>query len=262
MNSQQFEYKVVGTDENGNELYQKVPVAPTLTKPAPVINGQVKRLKELNQSSDFLYDDIDPELVKLRHERSQQQFPSVKFLEKEFVVRVINRHPLGILLIWVVAGVITTLMAIVWISLTIKGDYGFNYYSSGLDASIHNGALIIGLIALTVAMFAVIFTRVYKANRMIITTERVIQFISNGLFDLKKQTIDLSWIEDVSYHQKGFFATVVDYGSLRLSTIGDESTYYFIFTPSPSGIATKINSLVFSIKNEKPLNLAQIDEEG
>ena len=84
------------------------------------------------------------------------------------------------------------------------------------------------------------------------------QIISNSLFDTKRQTIDLGWIEDVSYHQKGFFASTIGYGSVRLSTIGDETTYYFVYSPDPQQVSMRINEIVFAVKNERALTEAQI----
>lgn len=281
----QDEYKMVGVDADGKPLYQKVEqevkgsVDQTNTpsfiietnqegsqnlaefRRKPELKGARARMASLDgicepSNSDFLYQELDPELVRLRHEQSQEQFPDIKLFEKEFVLKVIHRHPIGVAVIWLVSALITTLLVGIWAMLIIQNSSS-NVIHQDLF-SMSTGMIIIGSIISIALIFAVIFSRVYRANKLIITTERVVQIISNSLFDTKRQTIDLGWIEDVSYHQKGFFASIIGYGSIRLSTIGDETTYYFVFAPDPQQISMRINEIVFAVKNERPLNEKQV----
>lgn len=260
--TQQEEYKVVGVDASGNPLYQKVVKSNGGSKYKQAAKGVHARMSSLDGvckvgcESDFLYSNLNPEVVKLRHNQSQEQFPEIKFMDKEFVLRVIHRHPIGVVIIWLVAALITMLLVGIWAVLLVQNSQASVVHDELF--SLNTGMLIIGSIIAIALIFAVIFSRVYRANKLIITTERVVQVISNSLFDTKRQTIDLGWIEDVSYHQRGFFAAIVGYGSLRLSTIGDETTYYFIFTPDPQAVNMKINEIVFAVKNERPLTEQQI----
>lgn len=283
----QDEYKMVGVDADGKPLYQKVeqeakgPVDQTNipasiietnqegsqnlaeSRRKPELKGARARMASLDgicepSNSDFLYQELDPELVRLRHEQSQEQFPDIKLFEKEFVLKVIHRHPIGVAVIWLVSALITTLLVGIWAMLIIQNSSS-NVIHQDLF-SMSTGMIIIGSIVAIALIFAVIFSRVYRANKLIITTERVVQIISNSLFDTKRQTIDLGWIEDVSYHQKGFFASTIGYGSVRLSTIGDETTYYFVFAPNPQQITMRINEIVFAVKNERPLTEKQIKQ--
>lgn len=275
----QDEYKMVGVDADGKPLYQKVdndssqtvdkaPMSSTIANrpqsysgrqmPAKGVKARMASLDGVCEASnsDFLYQELDPALVRLRHEQSQERFPDIKFLEKEFVIKVIHRHPIGVAVIWLVAALITTLLVGIWAMLIVQNSSS-NVIHQDLF-SMSTGMIIIGSIISISLIFAVIFSRVYRANYLIVTTERVVQVISNSLFDTKRQTIDLGWIEDVSYHQKGFFASTIGYGSVRLSTIGDESTYYFVFAPEPQQISAHINEIVFAVKNERPLTETQI----
>lgn len=269
------EFKMVGVDGDGNPLYQKIVREPLSEEQIIDVSGDqtevsvadsvrskstVERILDKTQSkqrgasvknSDFLYADMDPALIKLRHEQSQAQFPNIKLLEKEFVLKVVRRHPIGIVVIWLLTTFVATLLIGVWMMLLAQNSSAITTHNTLL--SMEMGVIIIGSIATIAVMFAVIFTRVYRANMLIVTTERVVQVISNSLFDIKTQTIDLSWIEDVSHHQKGFFAMTIDYGSIRLSTIGEETTYYFVLTPNPQAVSTWINDIVFAVKNEYAL---------
>ena len=275
----QDEYQMVGVDADGQPLYRKVDrtsndpantsVEPSASanqparakKHAPEPKGMAARMASLDgvceaHNSDYLYKALDPELVRLRHEQSQEQFPDIQFMDKEFVIKVVHRHPIGVAVIWLVSALITTLLVGIWAMLIIQNSSS-NVVHQDLF-SMSTGMIIIGSIISIAIIFAIIFSRVYRANCLIVTTERVVQIISNSLFDTKRQTIDLGWIEDVSYHQKGFFASTIGYGSVRLSTIGDETTYYFVYSPDPQQVSMRINEIVFAVKNERALTEAQI----
>ncbi|MDO4870490.1 MAG: PH domain-containing protein [Candidatus Saccharibacteria bacterium] len=257
--SQEYEYKMVGNDEQGNPLYQRVPKhieteesQPDNVHNKPPIISKKDKSRKVERNSDFLYEGLDESWISLRHQQSVEHFPDLKMLEKEFVLKVITRHKIGIVAIWGTALIIALLLTLVWINVSLN-NYSNNFGLVNQESALGDGSVIIALIMVMIALFAWIFTKVYRTNKLVITTERVVQYISNGLFDYKTQTIDLGWVEDVSYHRKGFLATLFNYGSVRLSTIGDESTYYFILTPKPDKTASELNDIVFAVKNEYPL---------
>lgn len=244
------EFELVGHDESGQEIYRRKAKAPTNEQKV------IKQLKEgakMRRNVDFLYTNLNPELIKLRHEQSQEEFPEINFQEKEFVLQVISRHPIGIFFIWLVSSLTAAILSMFWVvassvysqhTVIDRGDLAGYGYS----------IVVVPLIILIALVFSIILTRVYRANKMIVTTERLVQYISHSLFDFKKQTIDLTWVEDVSYHKQGLVATIFDYGSIRLSTVGDETTYYFILTPEPAKVASELNRIVLAVKNEYPLD--------
>ena len=50
-----------------------------------------------------------------------------------------------------------------------------------------------------------------------------------------KNVIDLSSIEDASFRQNSIFHKLINIGTLRLSTVGDETTYTLQYTDSIGG---------------------------
>jgi predicted membrane-bound spermidine synthase len=86
---------------------------------------------------------------------------------------------------------------------------------------------------------------------MFITSERVIQFQQRSLFDEKIQSIDLDGIEDVSSHQVGMVASLFNFGNVRLSTVGDETTYEQNLVYNPKRIVEQINNIVQAVKNDR-----------
>ena len=90
---------------------------------------------------------------------------------------------------------------------------------------------------------------IYKDNTFFVTNESVIQHIRTGLFTDREQTISLGEIEDASYSQDGFFQSVLGYGSIRLSTVGDEFTYLFTIVADPSKQLQALNDAVEAFKS-------------
>ncbi|MEI6850578.1 MAG: PH domain-containing protein, partial [Candidatus Saccharibacteria bacterium] len=81
----------------------------------------------------------------------------------------------------------------------------------------------------------------------------VIQEIQLSLFSKNEQTVSLANIEDASYIQENFIQQLFDYGSIRLSTEGDETTYRFNYVASPKQHIAKLNNAVEAFKNGRPV---------
>ena len=79
---------------------------------------------------------------------------------------------------------------------------------------------------------------------MYITNHRAIQNIRTSIFNTSTNVIELERIEDVSFHQKGFFGAIFNIGTLRMSTVGDETTYTFEMLDTPTDEVETISKLV------------------
>ena len=154
----------------------------------------------------------------------------------EVLLREIRRHPIGVLQIYFVA-------AIVLLALLVGGGALVRYIQTAPPEGIITDqafpfpvetitwlAFGLGLMAVVISAIAI---HVYNGNRLYLTNESVIQRVQSSLFHTKEQQIPLSNIEDVSYEQNGLFPHIFHYGTIRLSTEGEETTYYFRFAASP-----------------------------
>jgi uncharacterized membrane protein YdbT with pleckstrin-like domain len=94
---------------------------------------------------------------------------------------------------------------------------------------------------------------IYNSNRFFLTNESVIQEIQTGLFSHYEQTVSLVNIEDASYVQQGVFQAMFNYGAIRLSTEGDETTYRFSYVANPKQQIATLNNAVESFKNGRPV---------
>ncbi len=76
-----------------------------------------------------------------------------------------------------------------------------------------------------------------------ITTERIINREQNGLFNRVVSELDLYQVQDVTAEQKGFLATIFQYGDVYIQTAGTTERFLFEQVPEPYRIAKIIQKL-------------------
>lgn len=166
---------------------------------------------------------MDEGLTKIRHERSKKDFPFLKLENDEYVEYAFSRARVCLAMIFggVAVGVIAILLAFLLILLGQNSldDMGRNFMYI-LLAALVVVALMIGIVALMV----------YRGNRLFITNKHVIQLVMKSPFATSINMIDLQSIEDASFHQNGIIQKLFHYGTFRLSTVGDETTYTFDYS--------------------------------
>ena len=94
---------------------------------------------------------------------------------------------------------------------------------------------------------------VYLQNQFFLTNECVIQEIQEGPFSRHEQTVSLGSIEDASYRRSGILQTALDYGTIRLSTEGEETTYTFRYVSNPRRQIAILNNAIEDFKNGRPV---------
>ncbi len=196
---------------------------------------------------------MDENLAKIRHERSKKDFPGLSLEDNEYVELSFRRARICLLMIigGMAFGVIVILLATL---LTLLGQ-------SMLDEMGKNFLFII-LFALLVAslIMGIVALMIYNGNRLYVTNRRVIQLLMNSLVSSSVNAIDLTSIEDVSFHKDGILQQVFKYGTLRLATVGDETTYTFKYSDvSSEDLETISNIITKAKKRNKKRN--EIDDD-
>lgn len=221
-----------------------VPVAPaTLSKPA------VEQVVHVVRAVDPIKQEVSEE-IKKRHDRSVRLYPNLNLSDHEYVISAVRRHPIG-LFIPVVLGTLLIAMA-----LTILSGYPAIAELIGLSGQLaETSTVVVPILAFCVliglGMFIVYY--VYVNNKFYLTNESVIQEIQVSLFSRHEQTVSLGNVEDASYYQHGILQSIVNYGSIRLSTEGDETTYRFSYVANPKQHIATLNNAVEAFKNGRPV---------
>ncbi len=187
--------------------------------------------------------DIPPAIME-RYEASCKEFPNINLSKGEYVISAVKRHPIGLVQIW--------LIAFVLIGALIAVLAGFLSGNSNAE-TVAAATIGLGLVSVLVLLGAVVATMIYNANRFYLTNESVIQEIQVSLFNKHEQTVSLNNIEDASFYQAGIIPHLLNYGTIRLSTEGDETTYRFSYVASPKHHIAILNNAVEAFKNGRPV---------
>lgn len=232
----------------------------------PVDPAQLKELQRQEESKPqhqivHVARPLDPqELViseetRRRHQESKQKYPELNLSEGEFVILAIKRHPIGLFPIW---GTVSLLALLTFLALPFYAANQADFARLSLTTADRlPSPVAIGFVLLAIlGLFLIggyIATKVYLGNKFFLTNESVIQVIKPSLFSTREQTVSLANIEDASYRQLGIIQSIFNYGSLRLSTEGDETTYRFNYVERPKQQVATLNNAVEAFKNGRPV---------
>ena len=177
------------------------------------------------------------------HEKSKDQYPQLSLSPGEYVLEVVRRHPIGLVAIW--GFTLVLIFAVMAVVPFYAMNTSFISQVTSLPAAKLPSAATLAIPALIIAGFALlggaIAAYVYVQNRFYITTESIVQFVQYSLFSSKQQVVNLINVEDVSADQTGILQQVLNYGTLRVSTQGQETIYHFRFVANPNGVVHNVN---------------------
>ena len=186
------------------------------------------------------------ELSKLQHARSAKDFPEIDLEADEYVVLHIKRSRIGIAFIWVVVALLVMALSLALIMLAggAAQSAGFTMNESAMHY------LRLGILALYAVFFfgGIVGQSIYDANQIYVTNRRLIQKSRNSLFANSTNIIELRRIEDVSFRQSSLIDQVLRLGMLRMSTVGEETTYSLKYVDTPRDEVKIISHLVYKCK--------------
>jgi len=234
--------KPVAYDANGQPLYSHPPKLDINTLEA---NLQTIETTEPIVTEKVIVDDA----IKLKHDRSTQLYPDLNLSEGEYVISAIKRHPIGLFLPLSIG------VFLISLSFVVLFNFDLVIQSFQLNGNSTVLSLIIAFIFLFIILILIgtyVFYYVYINNKFYLTNESVIQEIQASLFSRLEQTVSLSNIEDASFTQVGIIQQLFNYGSIRLSTEGDETTYRFPYVSNPKKEIATVNNAVEAFQSNHP----------
>ena len=231
----------VAYDQNGNPLYAHPPA------------GYGPQTVHISRPINPVDQPIPPEIMK-RYEESQKKYSHLNLSKGEYVISAVKRHPIGLLQIWFVVAVLILLFGGLFYMLFLQQDGGNILDVIRGDEALTGGVAILGALSVLIFMGGLVASYIYNSNRFYLTNESVIQEIQTTIFSKHEQTVSLSNIEDASYKQNGILPHLFNYGTIRLSTEGDETTYSFSFVANPKQHIAVLNNAVEAFKNGRSVD--------
>jgi hypothetical protein len=233
----------VAYDKNGNPLYAYPPAG---YQPGVQVVQITRPINPVVQP-------ISPEAMQ-RYEESRLKYPNLNLSPGEYIISTIKRHPIGLVQIWLVIVLLIFVFGALFSMLFLGGDATNVLSSIGGTEDTRTGAtLLLMVLFFLFILGGMAATYIYQNNRFYLTNESVIQEIQTTLFSKHEQTVSLSNIEDASYRQNGILPMLLNFGTIRLSTEGDETTYRFSYVADPKKHIAILNNAVEAFKNGRPV---------
>lgn len=135
---------------------------------------------------------------------------------------------------WVLAkaGVVTILLtALVVLAFLIWGASQISF-------------IILGIIVLMLAVYLLTKVFTYRNTTLVVTNQRVIYIYQKSLFRRIVQEVELDNIFNLQYKIEGVFKSLLNFGNLDLSSVGDESNRIIAYDiENPAFVHEKISDL-------------------
>jgi len=96
---------------------------------------------------------------------------------------------------------------------------------------------------LFVLMFSLFVWMTNYLSVWTVTTQRIVSRRQNGLFNRVVSELELYRVQDITSEQKGFLATVLNYGDLYIQTAGEEKRFIFNNIGNPTGMGRLLEKL-------------------
>lgn len=188
------------------------------------------------------------ELSKVQHARSAKDFPEIDLEQDEYVVLHIKRSRIGLAFIWSVVAIMIVAMSLVLIFFSQSDASIDNTVFQMNEAASHYFRLIIFILYILFFFGGFVAQSIYDSNHIYVTNRRVIQKSRSSIFANSTNIIELRRIEDVSFHQSSLIDHICNFGTLRMSTVGDETTYTLKYVDTPHDEVKTISHLVYECK--------------
>ena len=158
-------------------------------------------------------------------------YPDVADDPDEKLVSVVRKHWIGLLGIYITAGIVMLVLLGLGVALPSLTKAG------GVNVPANVMGLLV-LFLLLIVFFVVVGTAVaawvYNQSRILITNENVIEIKQSSLFSRKVSHLNMINVEDVSVVKNGILQTFLDYGTLNIQTAGEMENFNFVNTPHPN----------------------------
>lgn len=147
--------------------------------------------------------------------------------DDEVLLGTIYKHPFGIAIVYIQAifGILLSIILAFFLLPSVISDKS-NAYTIATAFSIFT--VIFAFVIMTIA------TIIYRQSHLVITDKNITQVLQGGLFQRKISQLTMANVEDVTSEQRGIFASLFNFGVLKVETAGEQVNFHFSFCPRPS----------------------------
>ena len=145
----------------------------------------------------------------------------------EKVLLIQRRHWFTIFIEFLWIGLLAVLVPLVILWLQSSSELLSNLFADWM--------IVLLLVMYYQLIFIISFTFLadYYLDIWIVTDQRLIRIELKSFFNRLVTTMNLDRIQDIKVSTRGFFATLLSYGDIKVQTAGTEADFVFFHTPRP-----------------------------
>lgn len=164
---------------------------------------------------------------------AKRVFKLIEFDENEALICEIRKHPFGLFVVYFIGSFVSLALLVVTVVLATlsTGDP----LEAGVELSPAQPIIVLlgGVLMVITIIMTAIAAYLYHSDVVLVTTEKISQFIHRTIFDRKISQLSIGDVQDVTVSQKGLFARMFNFGTLVIETSGEQQNYTFTYTPDP-----------------------------
>lgn len=156
----------------------------------------------------------------------------IEFDQNEQLIFELHKHVIGLVMVYLVGGFVTVLMfGLALASMSLNGDS----MGIGIDlATMRPIAILVTFILMILSLVATaIAGHLYRSNVIIVTSEKIAQFLYPTIFNRKISQLSIGDVQDVTVNQVGILPQMFNFGTIVIETAGEQDNYIFSFAPHP-----------------------------
>jgi hypothetical protein len=146
----------------------------------------------------------------------------------ETMLQVVHKHWFGLLVVYIELSIGFIAAALL---LGLAAPVAFSRTDPAELRS--NLIIIMAAGAIVTWLLMVLYTYIYRQNKLIITDQNLTQVIQRGLFSRKVSELSMADVEDVAADKVGPFAAILNFGALLVETAGATDNFEFNRCPKP-----------------------------
>ncbi|MFA5358912.1 MAG: hypothetical protein WC310_03785 [Patescibacteria group bacterium] len=97
---------------------------------------------------------------------------------------------------------------------------------------------------------------------LVVTSQRLIDFDQRGMFDRTVSPAPLDLIEDLGYQRRGFFQSILKYGTVHYSLPQGQARIIIFGIKNPQNICQKIELLITDARNHRLSRALNVDQRS
>jgi len=160
----------------------------------------------------------------------------IQLYGNETIIKTIRRH-------WFVVAIdILMFLALALVPLFVIMLFSNNIIK-GEDTSHYNAFIAFFYLVwleLSWTMFSVAWTTNYYLDVVLLTNRRLLKIEQKGLFARDIAEMRLERIQDIRVDIMGIIPSLLDFGTLKVQTAGEEEQFVIVDVPNPNGIKNSI----------------------